>query len=570
MVLVSGVAGCAGGGAAIGPGKGGGGGHGDQGGHGARDPLDAAPPDPTDARPSEAGVSRPGIDAGFAACTALGRTVSQRLSRVEYANTVRDLLGLVTDVDPTRDVPPDERANVFDNNAALAATTLLHAHAYLEAAERLAAAVVSERPARVVSCWPVNAAEEPVCARQILSSLVSRAYRRPPEPVEMDAVVALYDANTSAGFASALGTAIAGTLVAPQFLFRRLGPGPGEGPRPLTPHELAGRLSYFLWRTMPDQELRAAADAGQLRSEGELARQAKRMLHDAKAGAFVDVLTEQWLGLRGLAGTAPEPALYGVFYEQDLATSMRGETHAFVGSLLDSGAPFGDLVTAPYTYVDAKLAVLYGVNAPKGMGFGRADLAGTSRRGVLGQASFLALNANADRTSVVKRGKWILSALLCSPLPDPPANVLQQLPSGAMARGQREELALHRASDECGSCHNLLDPPGLALEGFDLLGRARSTDEAGLLIDTRGALADHRTFAGPAELGGLLRDDPRFTGCVSRNLFTYALARELGEGEACLARALAEAAPAGEHSLEELVLAVVTSPAFLNQTAEDP
>jgi hypothetical protein len=564
VVLAASVAGCSGGGLPDGRAA-------DGGRQDARSSSpDAGLPGTGETGLAEGGVSPPAIDAGFAACVGFGRTVSQRLSRVEYANTVRDLLGLATDVDPARDVPPDERANVFDNNAALAATTVLHAQAYIEAAERLAAAVVTERPARVVSCWPTNPAEEPACARQILSALVSRAYRRPPDVAEVDAITALYEANTAAGFAAALGTAITGALVAPQFLFRLLGPGPGEAPRALTSHELASRLSYFLWRTMPDDVLRAAADSGQLLAAGQLAQQTKRMLADPKAGAFVDVLAEQWLGLRGLDGTAPDPSLYGDFYAQDLATSMRGETHTFLGSLLAGSAPFGELLTASYSYVDAKLAVLYGFSAPAAAGYGRFDLTSTSRRGVLGQASFLALNANADRTSVVKRGKWILSALLCSPLPDPPANVLQQLPQGGKARGQREELAEHRVAPECGACHNLLDPPGLALEGFDLLGRSRTTDEAGLPIDTRGSFADHRSFAGPAELSVLLRDDPRFAGCVSRNLFTYALARELGDGEVCLAKALAEAAPASRQTLAELVVAVVSSPAFLNQTAEDP
>jgi len=481
---------------------------------------------------------------------------------------VRDLLGLDAIDDPTVDFPADERANVFDDNAALQAVTSLRLQGYLEAGEGLATALLAQRPPRVISCWPTTAAEEGPCARQILSALVSRAYRRPPTPDEVDAVISLYQSRASDGFSSALATAVTGVLVAPQFLFRSLGPAPGTSARALRDHELASRLSYFLWRTMPDDELRAHADAGDLGRGAELDRQIARMLQDGRSSALVEVLAEQWLGLRGLEGTAPDRALYAAFYEQSLAASMRAETHAFLASLLAEPVPFGTALTAPYTYADDKLAALYGLPTTTSA-LTRVDLSATDRRGLLGQASVLALNANADRTSIVKRGKWILSVLLCMTLPDPPANVVQQLaPSGA-ARGQRAELAAHRQSSDCSACHGQLDPPGLALEGFDLLGRSRTTDEEGFPVDTHGTLADGRAFSGAADLGVLVRDDPRFGACLARNLLTFALGRELNEGDACVAGVVAAHAPASSRTLAELVRAVVANPSFLTQPGEE-
>jgi hypothetical protein len=391
---------------------------------------------------------------------------------------------------------------------------------------------------------------------------VARAYRRRPAPGELEAVLALHDARAADGFEAGLGAAIEAILIAPQFLFRSLDGGAGA----LDDHALAARLSYFLWRTMPDAELRALADAGRLRERTILEAEVRRMLADPRVSGLVDVLTTQWLALRGLEGAAPSRDRYAVFYDDDLRPAMARETSRFVLSLVRTGGTLGALVTAPYTFVDDKLARLYGLGpAP---GDGSVDLAGTERRGVLGHASFLTMNANADRTSIVKRGKWVLSALLCTTLPDPPANVAQQLPAGATPLGQRERLARHREATECRSCHRQIDPPGLALEGFDRLGRGRTVDEDGLPIDPSGALADGRPFAGAPALAELIAEDPRFAACVTRNLLTYALARELDDGAACEADALAAAAPARERTFADLIVALVGSRPFLGQAPE--
>jgi len=528
---------------------------------------------PHEGQPSteDAGADRVG-----AACENPGRTVVQRLNRAEYRNTVRDLLGVTAD--PTDGFPEDDRANVFDNNAALQSMSSLRLQAYLEAAEGLASQVLQQKPSQVVSCWPASAAEGPLCARQILAALLPKAYRRPATSDEIEAVLGVYAANAAssensdAGFAAGLAAALEAVLVSPQFLFRQLGPGMGEPARPLDDHELATRLSYFLWRSMPDDGLRALAEAGQLHQEPVLRAEVNRLLVDPRASELIEVLAEQWLALRGLAATAPDRSRYADYYDQDLAASMEGETKRFLASLLKEGAPLGALVIAPYSFVDAKLAALYGVAmaAPASPDYVRVDLSSTARRGLLGQASVLALNANADRTSIVKRGKWILSVLLCTPLPDPPANVVQQFPKGDKPVGQRALLAEHRKARECKSCHGLLDPPGLALDGFDLLGRSRTQDEDGLPIDTQGTFDDGRAFSGPVDLGRIVRDDPRFAACVTRNLMTYGLARELNEGDLCLARAVAESAPAAVQSLTDVIAQIVTSPAFLGQPGELP
>ena len=279
-----------------------------------------------------AGPARPTDDhPGPAACPPSGRTVLQRLNGTEYDNTVRDLLGI--DARPSTHFPADDRANVFDNNAALQTLTATRVQGYLEAAEALSARVLAERPARVISCWPRTPAEAAPCARAILEPLVARAYRRPPAAGELEAVLALHDASAADGFEAGLGAAIEAILIAPQFLFRSLDGGAGA----LDDHALAARLSYFLWRTMPDAQLRALADAGRLRERPILEAEVRRMLADPRVSELVDVLTTQWLALRGLEGAAPSRDCYAVFYDDDLRPAMARETSRFVDPLVRTG-----------------------------------------------------------------------------------------------------------------------------------------------------------------------------------------------------------------------------------------
>lgn len=415
---------------------------------------------------------------------------------------------------------------------------------------------------RLLTCDPESGGD--ACAREILEAFATRAWRRPAERTDVDYLAALVGAARSAGDSGeeSLALGLKAVLLSPRFLFRPeldADPNASEA-RPLDGWSLASRLSYFLWSSMPDDELFAAAASGALADPAELERQARRMLSDPKAEALVENFAGQWLYTRKLDEIAPDARRFPAF-DEGLRASMRAETDAFFRSFVQSDRSFLELVDAKDSFVDDRLAGFYGLPLPDSASPVEISLEGTGRRGILGKASLLAGLSHPARTSPVKRGKWVLEQLLCDAPPAPPPGV-PSLPDGEAATGtMRERMEAHRANPGCSSCHTSMDPIGFALESFDPIGAFRESDD-GAPIDTSGSLPDGRSFDGAEELAELIAADPRLPGCMVKQLFTYALGRGPTDGDACaLSRIEAGFASRG-HRFADLVVEIVTSAPF--------
>lgn len=422
---------------------------------------------------------------------------------------------------------------------------------------------------RLLACDPEVDGHRP-CAQQTLARFVDRAWRRPVSDLEIDGLLALFDVGEKAlgDFDAGMALAIQGALLSPHFLFRvELDADPASvEPHPVSPHELASRLSYFLWSTMPDDPLRAAADDGSLLEPDVLRAQVLRMLKHPKASALVDNFASQWLMLRVLDEHEAEYNLFPEFGDA-MKAAMRKETELVFGEVLAGTLGLDELMTADHTYVDGVLAEHYGIARPAN-GFASVSLAGTGRAGLLGHASILSLTSYPARTSPVRRGKFVLEQLLCTPPKPPPPGVEglveEDMPSGSL----RERMEAHRKNPVCASCHMQMDPIGFALEAFDPIGHTRKTDTGGFAIDTSGELPDGTMIDGAADLAQAIRDDPRYPRCVAEKLFVYALGRgPLGSDDAYL-DAIADRLVASGYRFEDLVLAIVQSAPFLERHGE--
>jgi hypothetical protein len=330
---------------------------------------------------------------------------------------------------------------------------------------------------------------------------------------------------------------------------------------PISDHELATRLSYFLWASMPDAELRRVADHGELRNPAVLEREVRRMLQDEKSRTLVEEFGGQWLQVRALESVAPDKERFPGF-DDYLRVSMRQETELFFASIIRDDRSIFDFLGAPYTFVNERLARHYGIDGVTGPEFRRVEVP-SSRGGILTQASVLTVSSYATRTSPVLRGKWILENLLGAPPPDPPPGVpnLNEAKPGVSA-SVRQQLEAHRTNPTCAACHRRMDPLGFGLENYDGIGAWRTSD-AGIPIDATGQLPDGRTFDGPVALRGiLLREREAFTRALTVKLLTYALGRGLTPADRQTVRAIARALPANDYRFSALVLEIVRSAPF--------
>lgn len=364
------------------------------------------------------------------------------------------------------------------------------------------------------------------CWKQVIGDFARKAWRRPVSGDEVASLVGLVKLAMAEGDDENEGVKLAlrAALVSPHFVFRvELDPDPlSPSPHPLGDHELASRLSYFLWSSMPDDALMAAADGGKLQAPDEIGKQVERMLADPKASSFVENFTGQWLYTRALDAHEPDYDAYPAF-DDELREAMREETTRFFRELLDGEHDAHELITADFTFVNARLAKHYGLPAPAGEGFQRVQLSG-DRRGVLGHGSLLTVTSLPKRTSPVKRGKWVLTQLLCSaPAPPPPG--VEGIEQKKDAKGSmRQILEEHRKNPDCAYCHRSMDPIGFGLEHFDGVGAFRQMDGV-FPIDDSGELPDLGTFDGARQMTDLLAKDPSFGKCLTRQLYTYALGR---------------------------------------------
>jgi mono/diheme cytochrome c family protein len=403
-------------------------------------------------------------------------------------------------------------------------------------------------------------------ARQILTNLARRAFRRPVSNQEVDDLVKLVTTVQKDGdsFEEGLCLAIQRILVSPHFLFRiEKGPPPGEEKGyGISQHELATRLSYFLWSSMPDDELLRCADEKNLRRPEVLEAQVRRMLQDPKSAALVENFGGQWLQTRALESHTPDRAKFPEFTDYT-RMSMKKETDLFFEHILRADRPILDFLDGPYTFLNQRLAEFYQVPGVKGHEFRKVDLTGTPRGGVLAQASVLTVSSYATRTSPVLRGKWILENLLNAPPPPPPPDV-PALDEHVVAKSvsTRVQLEQHRANATCASCHARMDPLGFALEHFDAIGRWREKDGSAA-IDTAGSLPDGRSFAGYTDLVALLKAQPQaFTECLAEKMLIYALGRGLERGDRAAVKAIAENLARADYRFSHLILEIVRSAPF--------
>ena len=413
------------------------------------------------------------------------------------------------------------------------------------------------------------------CARSILARLGRMAYRRPLEPPEIDRLLTFYeDGSRDGGFESGIELALRFLLASPQFIFR-LEAEPDDlaagAVYPVADLDLASRLSFFLWSSIPDDELLAVAERGQLGAPDELRRQVRRMLADPRASALVENFAGQWLYLRNLANTQPDPPTFPDF-DDNLRRALQRETELFFESVMAEDRSILDLLTADYTFLNERLARHYGIPGIYGDRFRRVAVTDDARRGVLGHGSLLTVTSYATRTSPVLRGKWILENLLGSPPPPPPPDV-PDLEDAGSAEGLsiRERLEQHRANPACAACHARMDPYGFGLENFDAIGRWRSSGPRGEPIDASDVLPDGTAFSGPSELReAILRRPDSFVETFARKLLTYAVGRGMEYHDAPAVRRIVRAAAEDDYRFSALVDGVVTSDVFRMKVKRPP
>jgi hypothetical protein len=367
-------------------------------------------------------------------------------------------------------------------------------------------------------------------------------------------------------FATAVALGLQAALVSPHFLFRiELDPAPNDPlvVRELNDFELATRLSYFLWSSMPDEELFGLCRTQSLRQRDNLDAQVRRMLADGKSAALVENFAGQWLQLRNLKTAAPDKGTYPQF-EPALGEAMRRETELFFTAVVKEDRSVLDFLDADFTFVNERLARHYGIADVKGEEFRKVPIDREQRGGVLLQASVLTVTSNPTRTSPVKRGKWVLENLLGAPPPAPPADVppLAEVAAAEATGSLRERMEQHRAKPDCAVCHNRMDPLGFGLENYDGVGAWRTTD-AGFAIDSSGKLPNGQSFSGPRELKQILlarRDD--FVRCLAEKMLTYGLGRGVEYSDKCAVADIAKSMAQNDYKFSSLILAVVHSDAF--------
>jgi hypothetical protein len=495
-----------------------------------------------------------------------GRPVVRRLTPGEYNRTVRDLLGVDADIAGAVGMPDDTVGESFDNLAAALNFSDALTEKYFAAAD-LILENVYKIPAKGPKPKPgalpplLEKVVKPGDPKGTLAELMRRAYRRPVEAKEVDRLLTLFDKATKGGakFEDALKPAFKAVLVSPHFLLRVERDRPkDDGPYPVNDHERATRLSYFLWSSMPDAELFALADKGELSKPATYEAQVRRMLADPKARALTDTFAEQWLHLKKLPEARPSTEFFPTFTPK-LRQAMGDEVRAFFDSLRTSNGPVTDLLDADYTYVNADLAKHYGINGVSGPEMRRVALADPNRGGLLGMSAVLALTSHTNRTSPTLRGKYVLDVVLGTPPPPPPPGVsaIDEAKTPKELKTFRDKLAAHATQAACAGCHAKIDPLGFGLENFDAIGRWRPS---GRDIDASGKLPTGEAFNGPKELKAvLLKKKPRFVENVVEKLLTFALGRELTPADGPAVKAVAADLEKGGYKFDVLVLGVAKS-----------
>ena len=492
-------------------------------------PPDDKPQPPEEERNSLVGILRDTLDDVETAQKPVdpGRVMIHRLNRAEYNYTVQDLFGVYSR--PADKFPADgSGGGGFDNDADTLFIPPVLMEKYLEAA----AEVVTTAPReRIFIDQPGFFKTQRGAARSIAAYYAARAFRRPVAKAEIDRLLQLYDRAMAkkASYEQSVQAMLTAVLVSPNFLFRVESDGSARGAYRISDYDLASRLSYFLWVSMPDDELLRLADLDRLHRPGILETQVRRMLHDPRAKRFADSFAGQWLGVKTLKTTTrPDPDRFPEF-NSSLRDAVYQEPVEFFYGLLRENRPVLDLIDSDYTYMNETLARFYKVPGVAGEEMRRVKLRDSNRGGVLGMAGILTLTSYPRRTSPVLRGKWVLEQILGTPPPPPPPGAGGLPADDAPREGLtfRQRLEKHRSKPECASCHKRMDPIGFGLENFDPIGRWR-TEQGGQAVDAGGEMSDGMKFHGPVELKRiLLADKQEFIRNLTEKLLSYALGRGL-------------------------------------------
>ena len=430
---------------------------------------------------------------------------------------------------------------------------------------------------KLIVAQPVNGKTVRAAAEQNLRPFLNRAFRRRATDEEVSRLAGLVEQSMAEGdtFEQGMQNAVIATLVSPHFLFRVEQDPQPENPKlthELQQYELATRLSYFLWSSLPDDELFVLATNGQLSDDAVLESQVRRMLADKRSIALVQNFATQWLNLRLLDSVAPDPKVFGSgSFSDSLKADMRRETEMFFEAVMREDRSILDLLDGKFTFVNERLAKHYGLEGVRGNEFQRVNLDQDRRAGVFTQASILTLTSNPGRTSPVKRGKWILENILGSPPPEPPPDVpeLEATQKAKPGLSLRKQLEIHRQNAVCASCHKTMDQLGFGLENFDAIGRWRETDGK-LKIDSSGALPGGDKFQGPVELAEVLkRRKLEFAGCLAEKMLTYALGRGLMHYDRCATDKIVAVLEKDDFRFSSLVLAIVKSEPFRKRRGEE-
>jgi hypothetical protein len=505
------------------------------------------------------------------------RTALRRLTRFEYANTVRDVLG----VDPSASeaLPPDEITNGFDNNANVLTVSSLHAEKYVLVSEELAKLAVQNLTAPT-TCDSALSGEE-ACALEIAKSVGRRAFRRPLTAADEQLLLAAYAAGRDGGtYAEGIEVMIRAILQSSHFLYRLETTTPTDATAalvPLSPFELATRLSYLIWASAPDDALLDAAERGELATREQVGTRARAMLDDPRARGAVGHFFRQWTGTTRLDITSKSSTMFPAFTDE-LREAMRAELPAFVEHVIWSADHnLRTLFTAPIAFVNAPLAQLYGVTAPAGTAPALVDLpAEHGRAGILTQAGFLSVQAHPDQTSPVLRGKFVRTMVLCDPPEPPPPDVNVSVPSIDQGGTARERFSAHLTTGAiCMGCHLNMDPIGLTFENFDAIGQWRATD-AGRPIDVSGEVfnvtdpALQGAFSGVQALAEKLANSDHVRDCVATQWFRFAAGRQEAQADSCSLGTFQEALAASDGDLIELIVGMTQIDSFWYRSPVTP
>ncbi|MDA7874046.1 DUF1592 domain-containing protein [Rhodopirellula sp.] len=508
-----------------------------------------------------------------------GQPVIRRMNRTEYANTVRDLLGIP--INAGHALPNDGAGGEgFDNAAEILFVSPIYAEKYLQAAKTAIGHALKDPTdrQRLIVASPKEGQTPNQAARLVLANFLPRAFRRPVSKIEIDEYAALFnkDFAVDQSYDSAVEFALIAAMVSPKFLFLYEQPSAPGNQTLVSHHEIASRLSYFLWASMPDQELMQLADEKKLHDVDVLTTQVKRMLRsevdsrglrrDSKVRGFASSFIEQWLGTRALGREFKPDTSVAPRYDSELEGGMKYEPIFFFEDLLSDNRSLLNLIDSDFTYVNRRLANHYGVRGEFREQPKRVTLKESDRRGgLLGMGAVLAVSSLPHRTSPVLRGKWILDTMLGTPPPPPPPDVpvLEEATNkSGKFKSLREQLESHRSNPTCASCHNAMDPLGFGLENYDVLGSWR-TEAGGTPIDASGSLPDGKEFDGPKELKQmLLNRKDQFARNLTRKMLGYSLGRSLTAEDNCVIDSIAEKLAKEDYRTQTLIVEIVKSVPF--------